>query len=94
MTPSREEVDHAFSLLAGIVEPETRGEARDRDVIAARDAMQALYLLRQWARAGARKAARPERRMANVNPPPPPGSRRPMPPPPPPPSDRQRGRRG
>lgn len=54
MTPTREEIEHAFSLAAGIIEPETRGEARDQDVIAARDAMQALYLLRQWARAAAR----------------------------------------
>lgn len=73
MTPTREEIEHAFSLVAGLVEPATRGEARDQDVIAARDAMQALYLLRQWARAG---AVRPPK----LGLPPPP----PRPPPPPP----------
>lgn len=47
-------VDEAFVLAAKVVEPLTVGDGESEAVSDARLAMQGLYVLRQWARAGAR----------------------------------------
>jgi hypothetical protein len=75
--PTREQINEAFERVDAVLIPLTlgdggnsRGEGGDPGVVAARAAMQGLYLLRQWARMSVAPAASPP-------PPPPPVKTRP-----------------
>lgn len=49
----KDEIARAYKLVDKVLQPLVKGDGEKADVKAARVAVQALHLLRQWARVGA-----------------------------------------